>query len=45
MPWSVLQKLIGHIAWPLGRVIAWYASALAIFTILRLLRFSDSMAD
>ena len=41
MPWSVLQKLIGHIARPLGRVIAWYASALAIFTILRLLRFSD----
>lgn len=41
MPWSVLQKLIGSIARPLGRVIAWYASTVAIFTVLRLLRFSD----
>ena len=45
MPWSVLQKLIGHIARPLGRVIAWYASALAIFTILRLMRIQRYLAD
>ena len=41
MPWSVLQRLIGSVARPLGRVIAWYASMVAIFAILRLLRISD----
>ena len=41
MPWSVLRKLIGIMSRPLGQVIAWYASMVAIFTILRLLRISD----
>ena len=40
MPWSALQRLIGSIAWPLSRLIGWYASLIAVFTILRLLQIS-----
>lgn len=41
MPWSALQQLIGNIARPLSRLVAWYASLLAVFTIVRLLRISE----
>ena len=45
MPWSALQRLIGSIAWPLSRLIVWYARLIAVFTILRLLRHQRHLAD
>ena len=40
MPWSALQRFVSHLSQPLRRLIALYTLLIAVFTVLRLLRFS-----
>ena len=40
MPWSAQQRFVSHLSQPLRRLIALYTLLIAVFTVLRLLRFS-----